>query len=570
MSSVQTASHESGDGKGVLGSMRSLARRLSGTFVGTRPVPHLASLGKDKRPPIYSYDEDSGQLKVGGILVQDLAENFKTPLYIYDVNRIASNYDMYIKALSSSVANNNFLLGYGVKANPSLGILDLLKRLGSESETDESGQTNVAFNCTTGGEIARVQAVGVDLSTSVIFSGLGKTVEEIESAVQNNIFLFNVESLHELEQIETAARKLNKEVNISIRVNPEISSAAANADGPSPTQSRFGVPLKEVVEMAVRAKASAFLKVKGLSVHLQISGTAIEPYIEARDKLLTIAETLRNESKIFVEHINLGGGFPVGLGTDLNLWIDKLTKPISERGLKVIICPGRSLVADAGILISRVTLIKKVNIPVPGSGTSSPRRGSLAGLNPGSPVSPTAPMNFEYGKVVSLTGRDTKDKSGVKYEMKSIAILDTSLFDFGGLRALAPSIAPAYRIIPGQVSPRLIPSEYKYDIVGSTYEAGDVFVRDYSVAEELKSTESLVAFTDTGAYTFSFTGNYASRVKPAEVLVSILSSCCAISLLFVDPLLNGMTVMSPRHLSYISTTIVKGAKYQTIVSQKTD
>jgi diaminopimelate decarboxylase len=129
-------------------------------------------------------------------------------------------------------------------------------------------------------------------------------------------------------------------------------------------------------------------------------------------------------------------------------------------------------------------------------------------------------MNFEYGKVVSLTGRDTKDKSGVKHEVKQVAVLDTSLFDFGGLRALAPSLAPSYRIIPGLVTPKLIPTEYKYDIVGSTVEAGDAFARDYSMAEELRSTDSLVAFTDTGAYTFSFTGNYASRVKPAEVLVS--------------------------------------------------
>jgi diaminopimelate decarboxylase len=342
MSSVQTASHESekgGDGRGVVGSIRSLARRLSGTFVGSRNLPHLSGQGKDKRNPIFSYDDESGQLKVGGVPVQELAENFKTPLYVYDVNRIVENYDTYIKALTTSVANNNFLLGYGVKANPSLGILDLFKRLGQESETDESGGTNVAFNCTTFGEIARVQSVGVDVSTSVIFSGPGKTIEEIESAVQNNIYLFNVESLHELEQIETSARKLNKEVNISIRVNPEISSSAANADGPSPIQARFGVALKEVVEMAVRAKASAFLKVKGLSIHLQISGTAIEPYVEARDKLLNIAETLRNESRIFIEHINLGGGFPVGLGADLPVWIEKLTRPISERGLKVIICP---------------------------------------------------------------------------------------------------------------------------------------------------------------------------------------------------------------------------------------
>jgi len=522
--SVQTMTSETSTEKGVVGSIRSLARRLSGTFVGTRNLPSLSGIGKDKRPPIYSYDDESGQLKIGGVTVHELAENFKTPLYVYDIDRIVDNFRLYISALQASVPNNNFLLGYGVKANPSLGIIDLMKRLGAEAGTDENGSPHLVFNCTSGGEIARVQAAGVDLSTSVIYSGLGKTPEEIETAVQSNIYLFNVESWQELEQIEAAARKLNKEVNVSIRVNPEVILNAATIDGPMPTQHRFGISLKEVVEMAVRAKASAFLKVKGLAFHLQFSGGNIEPYIEARDKLLGIAETLRSGSRIYIEHINLGGGFPIGLGSDLPVWIEKLAKPVADRGLRVILSPGRSLVGDAGLLISRVTLVKKVNVPIPGSGTSSPRRGSLAGIAagvgpaPGSPVSPTSPMNFEFTKVVSLTGRDTKHPPTTKHEVKNMAILDASLFDFGGLKALAPSIAPVFRIIPGLVTPKLITTEFKYDIVGSTSEAGDVFGRDLSMAEELK-TDSLVAFTDSGAYAFSFAGNYATRVKPAEVLV---------------------------------------------------
>ena len=214
--------------------------------------------------------------------------------------------------------------------------------------------------------------------------------------------------------------------------------------------------------------------------------------------------------------------FISGLGADLTGWIEKLAKPIAERGLRVILCPGRSIVSDAGVLVSRVSLVKKATIPVPGSGSSSPRRGSITGLIgsvPSSPISPNAPVNFDYNKTVSLTGRDTNKGKGDQ-SIKQFAVLDTSVFDFGGLRSLAPTIAPDFRVVPGQVRQRLLPVEFKYDIVGATTEAGDIFAREYPLAEELISGESLVVFTDAGAYAFSFAGNYASRNRPGEVLVS--------------------------------------------------
>lgn len=130
-------------------------------------------------------------------------------------------------------------------------------------------------------------------------------------------------------------------------------------------------------------------------------------------------------------------------------------------------------------------------------------------------------MNFDYNKTVSLTGRET-NKPKAEHSIKQFAVLDSSIFDFGGLRSLAPTIAPDFRIVPGQIRQRLLPVEFKYDIVGATTEAGDIFARDYPLAEELVSGESLIVFTDAGAYAFSFAGNYASRSRPAEVLVSVL------------------------------------------------
>lgn len=229
--------------------------------------------------------------------------------------------------------------------------------------------------------------------------------------------------------------------------------------------------------------------------------------------------------------------FSAGAGADLTSWIEKLAKPIAERGLRVILCPGRSIVSDAGILVSRVSLVKKTSMPVPGSGSSSPRRGSIAGLIgsvPSSPISPNAPMNFDYGRTVSLTGREG-NKSKPEQIIKQVAVLDTSVFDFGGLRSLAPTFTPDFRVVSGMVKPKLLPLEHKYDIVGATTEAGDVFSRDYPLAEELVSGESLVVFTDAGAYAFSFAGNYASRNRPAEVLVSFFSRNFISSGCFASP-----------------------------------
>ena len=129
-------------------------------------------------------------------------------------------------------------------------------------------------------------------------------------------------------------------------------------------------------------------------------------------------------------------------------------------------------------------------------------------------------MNFDYGRIVSLTGREG-NKPKPEQVIKQVAVLDTSVFDFGGLRSLAPTFTPDFRVVPGMVKPKLLPLEHKYDIVGATTEAGDVFSRDYPLAEELVSGESLVVFTDAGAYAFSFAGNYASRNRPAEILVSL-------------------------------------------------
>ena len=133
-------------------------------------------------------------------------------------------------------------------------------------------------------------------------------------------------------------------------------------------------------------------------------------------------------------------------------------------------------------------------------------------------------MNFEYPKVVSLTGRDTS-RHQVKYDVKQFVILDASVFDFGSLRQqVSPIPGPGFRMLPALVRPKLLPVEYRYDVAGATTEAADVFAREYPFPEELTSRDSLIVFTETGAYSFSLSSNYGSRIRAAQVLVRVLRS----------------------------------------------
>ena len=241
---------------------------------------------------------------------------------------------------------------------------------------------------------------------------------------------------------------------------------------------KFGVPLHEALEIYNRAKASAHLKVKGISCHLGSSIEQLEPFIEARDKLLALADELRQENRIWVEHINLGGGFAAQIATNLDIpdipgWVEKLAKPITERGLKLVLEPGRSLMADAGVLLTKIEYVKRFGSC--GSGTSSPRSGSIAG-----PHSPTVKSFSQLS------------------QNKAFVIVDTGFNDF----ARTALYGQQHRIIP--VSAKVdnlpgLPSEFKYDVVGPICESTDIFYRDLTIPQRLEPNQYL-AICDVGAY----------------------------------------------------------------------
>ncbi|CAG2118423.1 unnamed protein product [Medioppia subpectinata] len=377
------------------------------------------------------------------------------------------------------------MLCYAVKANSNVALLEIFSRLGC------------GFDVVSGGEISRCLSVGVDPS-KIVYSGCGKSIEEIDYAVRSEVFCINVESWAELERIEDRARAHNKVQNVSIRINPDV-----NLEGHSHPNiltgssiHKFGVPLQEAPEIYNRAKASAHLKVKGISCHLGSSIQQLEPFIEARDKLLALADALRQENRIWVEHINLGGGFAAQIATNLDVpdipaWVEKLAKPITERGLKLVLEPGRSLMADAGILLTKIEYVKRFG-SVGGSGTSSPRSGSL----------------IESSIPSAKSGKANK----------AFVVVDAGFNDFartalyGQQHKIIPSNAKVDQL-PG------LPSEYKYDIVGPICESTDIFFRDLILSQKLENNSAL-AICDVGAYGMTLSSNYNSRNRAAEVLIS--------------------------------------------------
>lgn len=378
----------------------------------------------------------------------------------------------------------NFQICYAVKANPNLGILNMLSRMGS------------GFDVVSGGEIARCLAAGVEPS-KIIFSGCGKSDEEIKYAVKSNVHCINVESWEELDRIEMIAAKLNKVQNVSIRVNPDLV-----LDGHSHPNiltgaigHKFGVPISEGPEIYSRAKASSSLKIKGISCHLGSNIHSLEPYIEARDKLLHLADELRQESRICIEHIDLGGGFPIQSSSpdipDVSVWIEKLAKPILDRGLKLVLEPGRSIIADAGVLLAKVEYVKTMALTHgTGSGSTSPRSGSFV---------------------------ERIREPPMKRSSKTFAILDAGFNDF----ARTALYGAHHPMIPTLLRPSdpALGLEFKYDITGPVCETTDVFHKDFVSAQRLIPGD-LVIFGETGAYGASMASNYNTRNKPAEVLIN--------------------------------------------------
>jgi diaminopimelate decarboxylase len=386
-----------------------------------------------------------------------VARLYGTPTYVYSAGTVEDNY----RRLAGSLDGLDVQVCYALKANSNLALLRLLANLGA------------AFDFVSGGELRRVQAAGAKVNRSV-FAGVGKTEADIRLALEAGIFAFHVESEPELARINHVAGQLGRKAPVAIRVNPDVDARTHAKITTGKSENKFGIPLAFAAAAYAAAAKFPHLEVKGLQMHIGSQLTAVGPFFEAVEKLIPLAQQLQRDHGI--TYFSLGGGIGVvyqdALASGSSSWWEALPpdqRPITPEaygaaltpllrplGLKLLLEPGRFMVANAGVLLARVEYLKR------GQG-------------------------------------------------RNFLILDAAMNDL-----VRPAMYDAYHeIVPLQrdTSRRAL----KMDVVGPICESSDCFAKE-RMLQELGEGE-YVAFLSAGAYSFAMASRYNVRPLPAEVLV---------------------------------------------------
>jgi len=383
-----------------------------------------------------------GELRCGSHRIADLAERFGTPLYVYDMDRVRERVDRFQRAF----AGVDHLVAYSVKAN---GNLTLLRRLGA---------LGCGADITSRGELFRALRAGIDPGR-ILFAGVGKSELEIREALDAGIYAFNVESAGELERIDAVATSLGVRAPFALRVNPDILSPTPHEyTATGHAESKFGVPLTEALRLYRWASGRRHLEVRGIDVHIGSQIIDPEPYFRALSGILDIVADLGREG-IGLEFLDIGGGFGISYDAGPEMDVETLAREVvptvRKAGLRLVLEPGRSVVGDAGILVTRVHYVK---------------RGG-----------------------------------------KTFVIVD------GGMSELIrPSHYGGFHAIE-RVDDRAPRPTEVVDVVGPICETGDFLARDRAL--ELPETGELLAVRAVGAYGFAMASNYNGRLRPAECLI---------------------------------------------------
>ncbi len=386
-----------------------------------------------------------GQLYCEKVPLKKLAEKYGTPLYVYSYNAIKDAFDSYKDAL----AGIPHLLCYAMKANSNIAVIRLLSRLGA------------GFDIVSGGELSRVVAAGAD-PKKVIFSGIGKTVSEIEFALKSDILCFNVESAPELERIIQVAGRLGKQARISLRVNPNVDAKTHPYISTGLKKNKFGVAYEEALKIYLRAaEFPEEIKITGIDCHIGSQITQIEPFADACDKLLDLVDKLK-EHGIELDHIDFGGGLGIKYEDDeeapaAKTLVGTLRDKLVGRGyghISMVFEAGRSIVGNSGALIMEVQYLK-------------------AG------------------------------------EEKNFCIVDAAMNDM-----IRPTLYQAWmQIVP--LEP-VAGEDVVYDVVGPVCETGDWLAKDRALS--VKPGDHL-ALLSAGAYGMTMSSHYNTRLKPPEIMV---------------------------------------------------
>jgi len=382
----------------------------------------------------------SGRLFCESLALDALARRFHTPLYVYSASAVLENF----RRLRRRLAAIPSLICYSVKANSNLSILSLL------------GRARAGFDIVSGGELARLQKVGAR-PDRIVYSGVGKTAEEVDRAIGAGILMFNVESAGELELVEGRARHLRRRASVALRVNPDVEAQTHPYVATGRVIHKFGVPRADALELYRRAAGSEHLRVRGVACHIGSQILSVTPFRKALGEILEIADALGHDG-IRIEFLDLGGGFGVRYRRERPLDTQRLAAALvgtlRSEPYKLILEPGRALVAEAGVLLTRVLYVK-------GNG------------------------------------------------QKNFIVVDAGMNDL-----LRPALYGAYHEIVPLTRRR---GKIHADVVGPLCETGDFLARDRLLPALCPG--DLVAVMTVGAYGFAQASNYNSRPRPAEVLV---------------------------------------------------
>jgi diaminopimelate decarboxylase len=293
------------------------------------------------------FEVRNGTLHVEAVAASELAEKFGTPLYVYSARAIRDAFRGYTEALTGRKS----LVCYAMKANSNLAVLDLLAREGA------------GFDIVSGGELARVLAAGGSAG-KVVFSGVGKSEAEIEQALVAGVLCFNIESVAELDRIAAVAQRTGRKALVSVRVNPDVDAKTHPYISTGLKNNKFGVAYEDTLALYRKAARLEQIEIVGIDFHIGSQITEIDPYVEAADRLLDLVDVLDREG-IHLHHVDFGGGLGVTYRDeqppDTGALVRALLARLDARGhgdKTVLFEPGRSIVANAGILLTRVEYLK--------------------------------------------------------------------------------------------------------------------------------------------------------------------------------------------------------------------
>ena len=289
-----------------------------------------------------------GVLFAEGISLEAIAKEFGTPTYVYSKNTLIQTFESFKKGLLKT----DHLICFAVKANSNIAILNLFASLGA------------GFDIVSGGELERVIYAGGD-PQKIVFSGVGKTESEIVVALKANILCFNVESRSELIRIQEVAEKINIRASISIRVNPDVDAKTHPYISTGLKDNKFGVDFNQAFSLYLDAKSMSYIDIKGIDCHIGSQITELKPFLDALNRVLSLVDQLK-KNNIHLSHIDIGGGIGICYQDesppDFEIYTKEILNKIKDLNIKIIFEPGRALVGNAGVLLSKVEYLKQNDI----------------------------------------------------------------------------------------------------------------------------------------------------------------------------------------------------------------